>query len=68
MLPLLSLLGDLCDNAHRHVFTFQRIKFYVNLIYQKNNALETVVVTVKTIQPGIGHITDGFRKPMYTDI
>ena len=28
----------------------------MNLIYQKNNALKTVVVTVKTIQPGMQEI------------
>ena len=58
MLALLPLLRNFGNDTHRHIFTFKRIKFYVNLIYQKNNALETVIIPVKTIQPGIGHITE----------
>ena len=68
MLPLLSLLGNLCNDTHRHVFTFKRIKFYVNLIYQKNNALETVIVLIKTIQSSVLYISNRIRQTIYFDI
>ena len=68
MLALLPLLSNFGNNGNRHILAFQRIKFYVNLIYQKNNALETVVVTVKTIQSSVLYISNRIRQTIYFDI
>ena len=68
MLALLSLLSDLGNNGNRHILAFQRIKFYVNLIYQKNNALETVIVLIKTIQSSVLYISNRIRQTIYFDI
>ena len=68
MLTLLSLLRNFGNDTHRHIFTFKRIKFYVNLIYQKNNALETVIVLIKTIQSSVLYISNRIRQTIYFDI